>query len=293
MIIRCVVHSLLFMTIDAASLRRGIAHPRSLALEITDHAQTLSSSASSLSEKKEEPHRSDGGPIERMKRSVATMPENQHQFRSILAKTFCVVSVAELFDKTWFVSLLCAMNYGRQIAFWSAFSALSLHVFLAAALGVCISAFFTLSQLCFSTSAIFAFLASLYIYDFIKASAEDSIEDRSNEAKEALKNDADGEKRTLLTREMAFRCFTAVFVAEFGDRTQIAMVSLHSSAPWVPVCLGSLVAFFALTLSAVLTASLLEGQRLSERLVSGVSAISFLAFACLSLRDGVLAQRTI
>lgn len=37
----------------------------------------------------------------------------------VLVRSFCVVSVAEVFDKTWFVALICALNYGPKIAFTS------------------------------------------------------------------------------------------------------------------------------------------------------------------------------
>ena len=50
------------------------------------------------------------------------------------------------------------------------------------------------------------------------------------------------------------------------------MITLHSSAPWLPVCLGSLVAFLLLTFSAVVAATLVQHAKLSERFVLGVSA---------------------
>lgn len=53
---------------------------------------------------------------------------------------------------------------------------------------------------------------------------------------------------------------------------QVAMITLHSSAPWLPVCLGSLVAFLLLTFSAVVAATLVQHAKLSERFVLGVSA---------------------
>ena len=53
-------------------------------------------------------------------------------------------------------------------------------------------------------------------------------------------------------QDVVMRVFIAVFVAEWGDRTQVAMVTLHSSAPWVPVCIGSMVAFMASELRRVL-----------------------------------------
>ena len=53
---------------------------------------------------------------------------------------------------------------------------------------------------------------------------------------------------------------------------QVAMITLHSSAPWLPVCLGSLVAFLLLTFSAVVAATLVQHAKLSKRFVLGVSA---------------------
>lgn len=81
------------------------------------------------------------------------------------------------------------------------------------------------------------------------------------------------------------KSFTAVFIAEWGDRTQIAMVGQHASQPLVPVFLGSAVAFCLLTLSAVLAAAVLAERKLSSRLVHGISAIFFALFAVLALRD--------
>merc|ERR1719436_1017077 len=89
--------------------------------------------------------------------------------------------------------------------------------------------------------------------------------------------------------KQGWQVFMAVFIAEWGDRTQIAMFSLHSSLALVPVVLGSLAAFALLSLSAVMVASLLKGQRLSERVICGVSALSFLVFAMLALNEGIQA----
>lgn len=79
-------------------------------------------------------------------------------------------------------------------------------------------------------------------------------------------------------------CF-AIFIAEWGDRTQVAMISLHSSLPVLPVCLGSLAAFVVLSASAALVAHLLQGRHLNERLINGVSAGSFFVFAALAYLD--------
>jgi len=84
------------------------------------------------------------------------------------------------------------------------------------------------------------------------------------------------------------KSFMGVFIAEWGDRTQIAMVGQHSSQPMVPVFLGSTMAFFLLTLSAVGAASLLHGRKLRERVVFGCSSCCFALFGVLTLRDAVM-----
>merc|ERR1719330_423338 len=81
----------------------------------------------------------------------------------------------------------------------------------------------------------------------------------------------------LQGRELAVlgKAFMGVFIAEWGDRTQIAMIGQHASQPLVPVFLGSVVAFLLLTLSAIGAAALLQGQRVPERVIHGVSALCF------------------
>lgn len=178
----------------------------------------------------------------------------QSSFWHVVLRSFVVVSTAMIFDKTWFVALFFAARYSEQLSFWASYSALSLHVFLAAALSVVISKLFSLSTLCFTSAVVFSVLALLYLYDFYNASPEDSIAERLHEAKENIEEQEDT-TRTFSIGDIACRCFSAVLIAEFGDRTQIAMISLHSSLPWVPVFLGSLLAFLLLTLSAVGMAS--------------------------------------
>lgn len=85
------------------------------------------------------------------------------------------------------------------------------------------------------------------------------------------------------------KSFMGVFIAEWGDRTQIAMIGQHAALPLIPVFAGSVVAFFFLTLSAVWAATLLSGQKLRERVVFGFSSICFAVFGVFALRDALAA----
>lgn len=209
------------------------------------------------------------------------------KFREALAQSFVVVSVAELFDKTWFVALLCSLTFGSQVAFWGCYIALMVHTVVAAGLGLVISRFFSVSALHFTTAGVFVVMATLYAYEWFHAESQtNALEGRSEDAREALPAAKDASIRHSWLSKFG-QCFVSVFIAEWGDRTQIAMISLHSSLPVVPVCLGSLAAFGILTLSAVLVAAWIEKQKVSERMILGVSAVSFTIFALLAIVDGI------
>lgn len=221
-------------------------------------------------------------------------------------QAFSVIAVAELFDKTWFMALLCAMSFGPGLAFCASFAALVIHVLIAALMGIVFARLLRRSVLDFLAAGVMAILAVLYAWDWASADADgDAIADRAEDAKEDMRSiikadqsdsgtevvstdsESNDEKVSFGIASRSFiRCFIGIFIAEWGDRTQLAMISLQSSQPVVPVCLGSVAAFFVLTLSAVAAATLLKGVKLSQRLVLAVSTVSFLLFAVVSAAQG-------
>lgn len=247
----------------------------------------------------------------------------QHSYKAF-AKSMMVVGVAEVFDKTWFVTLVLSLKVGKQIAFMGSFAALAVHTVLSAALGLAIARYVWASTLDFATAALFSLFAVMYARDYYYASPDgDMISAGKEEADECFgapeketsttyggasgSPDKQGgltfdeeqlkalpesvpQTKTAFSWRKLFQAFMMVFVAEWGDRTQFAMIGLHSSLPVAPVFLGSLAAFFILCLSAVMVAVVVEKQRLSERLIYGFVSLSFVIFAALSLRDGLIAR---
>lgn len=209
-------------------------------------------------------------------------------------RAFWVVGIAEIFDKTWFVALVCALKFGPRMAFCGAYSALLLHTLIAAGLGLGISHLLPVSYLHFITAGVFAVLALLFAREWHAADADsDALGPRKDEVAEsqAISGfEAEDPQSSTAVLALFWLCFLPVFVAEWGDRTQIAMIALHSSMPVVPVCAGSALAFLMLTASAVLVARMLEGQQLSERLVLGLSAVSFCIFSLLATIEGIRAR---
>lgn len=227
-----------------------------------------------------------------------------------------MVSMAELFDKTWFVAFVMAMRYDRFIVFLSCFSGLVVHVFVAAAFGIAFARVLTAHTLGMLAAGLYTLFAILYGYDWYTSDADsdmigagkDDIAAEMFSATGDMENSADDAKYGTLhveplskepfhkTREMCtvfWQCFVMVFIAEWGDRTQIAMIGIHATLPLIPVMIGSTVAFGLLTLSAVLLGRFLGDRTLSESTVKGVCAVSFALFALLAIRDSMTEDRPV
>jgi putative Ca2+/H+ antiporter (TMEM165/GDT1 family) len=213
-----------------------------------------------------------------------------------------MVSMAEMFDKTWFVALVMAMRYEKHTVFWGCFAALAVHVLIAAAFGYSISRLMAPSTLQFFAATVYGVFTILYAYDWytsdsdadlIAAGKEEVTEELDEEAVAAQygavqnKITKTGKATWLQVRRVFAQCFMAVFIAEWGDRTQMAMIGIHASKPIVPVMLGSTLAFGLLTLSAVLVGLFLGDQTLRETTVKAVCAASFALFTVIALRDGM------
>jgi putative Ca2+/H+ antiporter (TMEM165/GDT1 family) len=241
----------------------------------------------------------------------------QTGFLHVLFQSFCLVAIAELFDKTWFVALLMAMNHPKNVVFWACYLALVAHTLIAACFGYVVSRAMPIQTLHFVAAGMYGIFAMLYAKDFYSADPSgDVIAAGKEEASEAITNDdnygsaspdSSGKggntssdvsgkgKRGMVGNQVRWtkifsKCFIAMFIAEWGDRTQIAMIGQHASQPLIPVCIGSLAAFFLLTASAVMAGAVLSDKRVSERGVYFISTISFTVFAALALRDGLAAQ---
>lgn len=233
----------------------------------------------------------------------------------VFFRCFIMVSAAEIFDKSWFIGLLLALRFNRMTVFSGAISALILHAAMAVALGFAFAKFIPKQVMCFLAAALFAVFAFLYLKDWYYAEpGKDAIaagrEEAANECDlssadgdsdgaedsengEAVNKDADSVDSEATTSKCSSewlvftKAFMAVFVAEWGDRTQFAIVGQALSQPAIPVFLGSGAAFALLTLTAVAAGALLSNWTCSETILFLISGIIFAIFAVLSLIEGL------
>jgi len=199
-------------------------------------------------------------------------------------QSMITVGVAEIFDKTWFVAFTLALRSNRTVVFWGGFLGLLLHVVIAAGMGFSLSRVFPLSLLNFVSAAVFGVFAVFYTMEWRACEKDSDIMAAGKEEADECVNLKGNEYQSW--RRVFAHTVWLMFLAEWGDRTQIAMIGLHSSKPLLPVCIGSAMAFLLLTMSAVVTASLVGEKKLSESLVKAVSAASFAVFTIVALHDG-------
>merc|ERR1719291_1594871 len=134
--------------------------------------------------------------------------------------------------------------------------------------------------------------------DILAAGREEALEEAAVDKDDVAIYGCAGEKKSKIFYDerrgpwrKIWSAFGAVFIAEWGARTQVAMIGLHSSLPVIPVMMGSIVAFFLLCLSAVMVAAVVENHKVSERLILGLVTLSFIVFAILSFHDGLSEQQ--
>merc|ERR1719158_52007 len=220
-----------------------------------------------------------------------------------IIQSFCLVAIAEIFYKTWFVALLMALKHDKFTVFCGCSAGLAAHVAIAGFFGVTVSKLVPVGYLDFGAAILYVFFAYLFYQDYLEADPEADIiaagkEEAAEDCEGAVEEDTGGAygavqkssgKDVAISRNTKLfgACSMAMFIAEWGDRTQIAMLGAAASKPVIPVCIGSLAAFLLLTLSAVIVGGLLGNQTISEKMVHGTSAIAFVIFAVLAVRDGL------
>jgi putative Ca2+/H+ antiporter (TMEM165/GDT1 family) len=202
----------------------------------------------------------------------ATVPYAWSINLAIAAAVFPIIFVAELPDKTMFASLLMGTR-GRPSAVWVG-AALAFTVHVAIAVTVSATLYAVLPH-----RLVEAIVAVLFLGGAIFA-FRDSMATES----------AAGERATRIgdARRTVAAAFVVIFLAEWGDLTQIVTATLaaHYHAPF-EVAVGSGLALWAVAAVAVGAGQLLERSPMaSVRRLTGVVLIVLAALAAYEAASG-------
>ncbi|PNH06829.1 GDT1-like protein 5 [Tetrabaena socialis] len=239
-----------------------------------------------------------------MPNAVAAMaPLLHNRFLTGFAKSFGVIMASEIGDKTFFIAAIMAMRNPRVTVFAGAIAALAVMTVLSAALGWAAPNLISKVYTHYAAVGLFLFFGLKSLYDaFLKKSdnEESELEQVEQELSDLNKNkstgkdmkDMDKRKGNFLSTmlgmvfsQIFLKSFTLTFLAEWGDRSQIATIGLAASEDVVGVTLGGILGHALCTGAAVLGGRHLASH-INEHTVLVFGGVMFLLFGGHALYTG-------
>ena len=209
-----------------------------------------------------------------------------------------LVTASEIGDKTFFMAVILASRYPRKPVFLGVVTALAAMTILSVWIGqliVLLPKLFSqylppslsfLNQISIERVAALLFLifGIKLLYSARTMSAQTDVE-VMNEAEEAIE---DGERK-FKQRNNIWKIFVEscvlTFIAEWGDRTQFATITLAASKDSIGVMLGGIVGHTICALIAVIGGRAIASH-ISERTITIIGGILFIILAIVSIAFG-------
>jgi len=194
--------------------------------------------------------------------------------REAFANSFAMIIVTELGDKTFFIAAVLAMRHSRRAIFLGATGALATMTVLSSCIGLVVPALMSPEYTHWAATALFLYFGLRHLYEACDMVRHGKGSGPSEELVEVEHELQESKSKS----SVAVQALTLTFVAEWGDRSQIATIALAAAKePW-GVTLGGIAGHSCCTGVAVLGGRMLA-SRISERLVLGSGGVLFLAFA--------------
>jgi Ca2+/H+ antiporter, TMEM165/GDT1 family len=194
-----------------------------------------------------------------------------------------IITVSELGDKTFFIAMYLAMRHSRRLVFSAATAALAVMTILSVAMGR-VASFLPLPKdlLHHVEIALFLGFGVKLIYDAIRMPAIMSCDEVLEEAKEAVDKLETGNVKQKSPWAVWLEGFVLTFVAEWGDRTQLATISLAIDNNPIGVTAGAILGHSICAAIAVTCGKLICG-RISERQLTFIGGCLFILFGILAV----------
>eukprot|EP00938_MAST-03A_sp_MAST-3A-sp1_P000183 g183.t1 len=229
-------------------------------------------------------------------------------FWSALLNSVAMIIVTELGDKTFFIAAILAMRHERSVVFIGAIGALALMTVLSAIIGFALPSLLPKQYTHFAASILFVYFGVKLLseaYEMHRTGSGDGPSDELEEVESELKvsqedienghNNDKEEKDKRGSSDAAIRrkrminimtqSFTLTFLAEWGDRSQIATIALASAKDPIGVTMGGIIGHSLCTGLAVVGGRMLA-SKISEKTVACAGGVLFLIFAIHSFLFG-------
>jgi len=189
------------------------------------------------------------------------------------ASSFAMIIVSELGDKTFFIAAILAMRQDRRFVFLGAAGALAAMTMLSAAIGQILPALLPPQYTHWAATLLFVYFGVQLLREAYGMFSKGEGLGPSDELEETEK-----ELEDKTSSSTAVQAFVLTFLAEWGDRSQIATIALSAARSPVGVTLGGVVGHGCCTALAVLGGRVLAA-RISERAIVASGGVLFLIFA--------------
>ncbi|XP_023545881.1 putative pentatricopeptide repeat-containing protein At3g23330 [Cucurbita pepo subsp. pepo] len=195
-----------------------------------------------------------------------------------------MIIVSEIGDETFIIAALMAMRHPKSIVLSGALSALIVMTVLSTGLGRIVPNLISRKHTNNAATVLYAFfgLRLLYIAWRSKADSKSSTKKEMEEVEEKLEA---GQSKTTFRRFFLRFCtpiflesFILTFLAEWGDRSQIATIALATHKNALGVAVGAILGHSVCTSMAVIGGSMLA-SKISQGTVATVGGLLFLGFS--------------
>jgi putative Ca2+/H+ antiporter (TMEM165/GDT1 family) len=219
------------------------------------------------------------------------MPVYKQSFNKGLIAGVGMILATEIGDKTFFIAAVLSMRQERSAVFCGAVLSLYVMTVLSAMMGLILPKFIPVQYTHILGGVLFLYFGFKLLNDSRKMEANRVSEELEEVEEELLhpKKDEESQQTVATTSgikkgfmQVAVQSFTLTFLAEWGDRSQIATIALAAAKNPYGVTLGGCIGHTMCTGLAVLGGRMLAA-RISEKTVSFGGGMIFCVFGIHSI----------
>mmetsp|Transcript_31122 Transcript_31122/g.41159 ORF Transcript_31122/g.41159 Transcript_31122/m.41159 type:complete len:311 (+) Transcript_31122:119-1051(+) len=219
------------------------------------------------------------------------------KFTPAFVRSLLMIIVTELGDKTFFIAAILAMRHRRLLVFTGAIGALALMTVLSTLMGFALPNLIPRVYTHYASAALFLYFGIRLLKDGVEMKSSGPSEELA-EVEEELsankkgedvesgdgppKSQSTGSVRNITPVQVVSQAFTLTFLAEWGDRSQIATIALAAARDPYGVTVGGVLGHALCTGLAVIGGRMLAAS-ISEKTVHIVGGSLFLLFSFHSL----------
>lgn len=194
-----------------------------------------------------------------------------------------LITISELGDKTFCIAMLLAMKHSRRLVFIGVVAALAAMTILSVLMGQ-VASLFPQRYIWYAEIVLFIGFGFKLLYDAYRMPSYPACDD-IEDAKETIEQANFALVQRFPNFVIVGQSFLLTFVAEWGDRTQFATITLAASNNPIGVTIGAILGHSICAALAVVGGRFVAG-RISERLVTALGGLLFIIFGVVAASQG-------